>query len=111
MPTLDIADLDSLTGAIVAAVQPSRIYLFGSRARGEARPDSDVDLLVIEKEPFGPNRSRRLETQKIYHALADFPLPKDIIVCSEADLDYWRDSLNNVAARALREGVLLYERS
>ncbi|MBL7141212.1 MAG: nucleotidyltransferase domain-containing protein, partial [Planctomycetes bacterium] len=50
--------LQQLVEAIVREVAPEEIYLFGSRARGQAEPDSDVDLLVVEREPFGPQRSR-----------------------------------------------------
>lgn len=45
--------LQEMVNVIIAEVDPEQIILFGSRARGEARPDSDVDLLVIEREPFG----------------------------------------------------------
>ncbi|MFZ4703922.1 MAG: nucleotidyltransferase domain-containing protein [Candidatus Methylumidiphilus sp.] len=43
---------------IVREADPEQIILFGSRARGDARPDSDVDLLIIESEPFSVQRSR-----------------------------------------------------
>jgi predicted nucleotidyltransferase len=63
---------------IVQEVEPERIILFGSHARGEARPDSDVDLLVIEQEGFGKQRSRRREAALLWRALAHFPVPKEI---------------------------------
>ena len=102
--------LDQMVQAIVAEVDPEQVILFGSRARGDARADSDVDLVVVEAEPFGPERSRRQELVRLYHALVEFPVPADILVYSHDDVDYWRDSLNHVLARALREGKVLYER-
>ena len=102
--------LDQMVQAIVAEVDPEQVILFGSRARGDAREDSDVDLVVVEAEPFGPERSRRQELVRLYHALVEFPISIDILVYSLADVDYWRDSLNHVLARALREGKVLYER-
>ena len=45
--------LDQMVQAIVAEVDPEQVILFGSRARGDAREDSDVDLVVVEAEPFG----------------------------------------------------------
>ena len=102
--------IDRMVQAIVDAVDPEQIILFGSRARGEARADSDVDLIVIEAEPFGPNRSRLAEERRLYRTLAGLRVSKDILVYSRDEVEYWRDSLNYVLARALREGRVLYER-
>lgn len=96
--------------AIVDEVDPEQVILFGSRARGDGRESSDVDLLVVEAEPFGPDRSRHRELVRIHHALAGFRVPADVLVYSHDDVDYWRDSLNHVLARALREGKVLHER-
>ena len=96
--------------AIVDEVAPEQVILFGSRARGEAGTASDIDLLVIESEPFGPGRSRRQEMNRLYRALRSFRVPTDVLVFSRQDVEYWRDSLNHVLARALREGKVLYER-
>ncbi len=50
---------------IVDAAHPLRIVLFGSQARADATPSSDVDLLVIEAEPFGEGRSRFKEIARL----------------------------------------------
>lgn len=102
--------VDEMVRAIVEEVDPEQVILFGSRARGDAREDSDVDLVVLEAEPFGPERSRHEETIRLYHALAQFRVAADVLVYSRDDVNYWRDSLNHVLARALREGKVLYER-
>ena len=96
---------------IVNEAEPEMIFLFGSHARGDARPDSDLDLIVVESAPFGKERSRRLEAVRLYHALRGLGVPKDVLVFTTAEVEYWRDSLNHVLARALREGRVLYERS
>ena len=83
---------------------------FGSRGRGDEREDSDVELIVVEAEPFAPGRSRRKELVRLYHALAGLRVPADLLVFSHDDVDYWGDSLNHVLARALRERKVLYER-
>ena len=111
MTTVTEKVIDDMVEAIVDTVDPEQVILFGSRARGEAREDSDVDLLVLEAEPFGPGRSRHRETMLLYRALAAFPVGADVLVYSRDDVAYWRDSLNHVLARALREGTVLYERS
>ncbi len=102
--------LDEIVRAIVAEVDPEQVILFGSRARGEAHEHSDVDLIVIEAEPFGAGRSRVEEAARLYRAASGFGVNKDILVFTLAEREYWRDSLNHVLARALREGRVLYER-
>ncbi|MDE0262960.1 MAG: nucleotidyltransferase domain-containing protein [Bryobacterales bacterium] len=96
--------------AIVDAVDPEQVILFGSRARGTDRADSDVDLLIVSSEPFGAGRSRHKEIVRAYEALSGMRVAKDILMYSRPEVEYWRDSLNHVLARALREGRVLYER-
>ena len=100
--------LREMTDALVQAVQPRQVLVFGSRARGEAGADSDVDLLVVEDEPFGRQRSRRAELRRIRRALASFRVPKDILVYSHAEVQHWRHSRNHIIGKAYREGSVLY---
>lgn len=102
--------LQRMAQAIVDEVDPEQVILFGSHARGDAKENSDVDLIVIEAEPFGKGRCQRSEIIRVRKAIQDFDVPKDILVFSLEDVEYWRDSLNNVLARAMREGKVLYER-
>ncbi len=95
---------------IVEAAHPEKIVLFGSRARGDSSGLSDVDLLIVEPDPFDKKRSRRKEMARLWRLLADIPLAKDILVYSRDEVDYWSDSLNSVVARAMREGKVVYER-
>jgi len=101
--------IDRMARRIVREVDPQRILLFGSWARGEAREYSDVDLLVVERDPFGPYRSRRQEAARIWRCLSDFRIPTDILVYSDSEIAQWKDSSHHVIARALREGKVLYE--
>ena len=110
MAQVDDALLRRMTTIIVETVDPVQVILFGSRARGDAEADSDVDLVVVEAEPFGPDRDRGTEETRLWRALARFHVPKDILVYSLDDVDRWRGSLNHVLGGALREGRVLYER-
>ena len=110
MTRVDDALLAGMVQAIVDEVDPEQVILFGSRARGDAEADSDVDLIVIESASFGEGRNRGVEETRLWRALAKFHVPKDILVYSRDEADYWHDSLNHVLARALREGKVLYER-
>ncbi|MBF0181942.1 MAG: nucleotidyltransferase domain-containing protein [Magnetococcales bacterium] len=109
--TLTDADLAAMSARIVETAAPERIILFGSHARGDARPDSDVDLLVIEDEPFGPNRSRFREIARLERAMGTIPVATDILVYSLEEVERLKSSANHVVGRALREGKVLHARS
>ena len=110
MTRVDDALLKRMVQVIVDEVDPEQVILFGSRARGDAAAGSDVDLIVVESTPFVEGRTRGGEETRLWRALSKFRVPKDILVYSRDEVDYWRDSLNHVLARALREGKVLYER-
>ena len=99
-----------MVDVIVREAAPDTVILFGSHARGDARKESDVDLMVIEAEPFSARRSRRAEYSRLSFALRDFPFAKDILLFSRAEFEYWKDSPNHVVGRASREGRVLHDR-
>jgi uncharacterized protein len=83
-----------------AARQPARVLLFGSYARGDARPDSDLDFLVIERDV--PNR--HAEMVRLSRELRPLGVPADVLVVSEAYAEEWGGVKNTVVHAALREG-------
>jgi uncharacterized protein len=103
--------IEEMVRTIVDEVAPRRIYLFGSYARGSQTSDSDIDLLIVEDQEFGPDRNRWSEMKRIRRALRSFRVPKDILVYSRDEFATWENSVNHIVARAAREGKLLYERS
>ncbi len=101
----DEALLATMVQRIVDGFQPLRVILFGSHARGTARADSDVDLLVVM--PRLDNR--RATTIAMRRALGDLPVCKDIVVTTPDEIDRRGDLVGNVLRRALREGRVLYD--
>ena len=100
----------TMVEALVREVDPERVYVFGSLARGDGREDSDVDFLVVERESFGAVRSRLQETNRIYRALSSFRVPADILLYSVDEFENWKASINHVIGRCEREGRLVYAR-
>jgi predicted nucleotidyltransferase len=98
-----------MVAAIVRAVHPIHVIVFGSYARGAMREGSDVDLLIVERESFNGIRSRWEEIKTIRKVLHRFKGAKDILVYSQEEVDRLRSSLNHVVGTAFREGKVLYE--
>jgi predicted nucleotidyltransferase len=91
---------------IAAEFDPDVIILFGSHARGEVGPDSDVDLLVMMPLQ-GSKRAKQLE---IRAALRDVHVPKDIIVSRTEEFQWRKDTVATIEYPATREGRVLYAR-
>lgn len=76
------------------------VILFGSRARGQGRRDSDYDFLVIEPQV----RDRFAEMVRLSEILGSAMIPADVVVLSRESYERWRDEPNSLAGRAHREG-------
>ena len=74
--------------AIVDEVVPEKVLLFGSRGRGGDPDDSDVDLIVVEAEPFGPQRSATARCSGSTTPWRGSPVAADVLVYSHRDVDY-----------------------
>jgi predicted nucleotidyltransferase len=85
------------------AAPNAKVILFGSHARGDARPDSDLDLLVIEPEL----KSRRAEFVRLREALGNLGVPIDLVVVPESHVDEWGHFEGTMLNDALREGRVL----
>ena len=92
---------------IVRDCHPLKIILFGSHARGEAGPESDIDLLVVLPEVA----NKRQAAVAIRRVLTGLSLPKDIVVTTPEEIARRGDLVGTVLRPALREGKVLYERS
>lgn len=98
--------ITEIVDRIVKTAQPDKVILFGSRARGDARPDSDFDVLVI-KESSEPRYRRSVP---LYVALADVPAEVEVLVYTPSEVEEWSHVPQAFVTTALREGTTLYER-
>jgi len=91
---------------IVRTAQPDRIIMFGSRARGEEDPDSDLDLLVV-MPVAGPKREARIRIGLALHAYA---IPIDVLAATPDEVARLGGVPGSLVYPAVREGHVLYER-
>lgn len=100
MPGLSEDMVKSAVRGLLGAAPGAQVVLFGSYARGDAGPDSDLDFLVIE-----PSVDNRLsEIVRLREVLDFLPAAVDIVVVSREQFEYWKDTPNTLYYRASREG-------
>jgi predicted nucleotidyltransferase len=97
--------LQEMIHRIVATGNPQKIILFGSRAHGNAHPDSDYDLLLIEPSDL-PRYKRAARYRR---ALVGVAPAKDILVWTPEEVAEWRDVPNAFITSIVREGIMLHE--
>lgn len=98
--------LNKMVKRLVRRFNPEQIILFGSYARGTARADSDIDLLVVLPIK-GSKRAKQVEMRMALH---DIPVPKDIVVVTPDEFARQRHIAGTLVKPALREGKVLYVR-
>ena len=101
--TPDEEMLEQLTSAILKAVEPERIILFGSAARGEMRADSDLDVLVVKD-----GRHYRDVARAVYMCVPTDTRAVDVVVATNENIERHRDKPYYVIQPAVREGRVLY---
>lgn len=92
--------------AVIQDFNPQKVILFGSRARGTNREDSDIDLMVI-KDAI---QDKKLETISLYRALWKKKLYPDIVLVTKAHFEEWRDTTNHICNEAALDGKVIYEK-
>jgi len=88
---------------LVAAAPDAQVILFGSHARGEAGPRSDVDFLVVEPEVDDEAE----EAVRLHRTLRDLRVPADVIVISRDYAERWREVGGGLVHAALSQGRVL----
>jgi predicted nucleotidyltransferase len=102
----EAAALAFLRDRLVARLRPRMIWLFGSRARGDGREDSDFDLLVVLPNGL-PERA--YSNFAVAEPLIACGLAYDVVPCSWSDFLAERDEAGSLVNRATREGRILYQ--
>lgn len=96
--------LEEIINRILQVIIPDKIILFGSRARGEARADSDYDFLIIKK---GITNIGKIEGN-LYENFIGLEEPINIILTTPDKLEKYKDTLGYVYKPALKEGIVVY---
>jgi predicted nucleotidyltransferase len=102
---VDDPALAEIVRRLVAAYRPLRIYLFGSRARAEAGPDSDYDLMVVVADDVPPERRR---SRLAYEALRRTGIAADVLVWTREAFDSRLELRASLPTSIVAEGRLLY---
>ncbi len=104
MAELEKEILDEIVRRIVEVAQPEKIIMFGSAARDELGPHSDVDLLVVKSDV----KHRHRLVGDIYMNLFGVDQAVDVVVTTPEDLERYGDAIGLVYRPALREGKVIY---
>jgi predicted nucleotidyltransferase len=103
---VSMGQIQEMSRRIVRELDPERIILFGSHARGNADEQSDVDLLVVADTALPP-RQRYAAVRRL---LAEYPASFDIVVKTPAEYARWRNVVNHIVYVADKYGRVVYER-
>jgi predicted nucleotidyltransferase len=106
-PTVDASAIEGLIARIVASWSPEQIWLFGSRARGTAAPDSDWDLLVVVSDDVD---EASLDPVSAWRLRKESGVRADIVPCRASDFREDSSTPNTLAFEASKHGQLVYER-
>jgi hypothetical protein len=104
---LDLGPLATLLARIEARYHPEQVWLFGSRARGDARPVSDWDILVVVPDDTD---ERDLDPVTAWRVQRGSGVYADVVPCWAREFREDRSTVNTLAYEVDREGVLIYER-
>lgn len=108
LPRTGDAGLDRLLAALVPALDPEEIWLFGSRARGEADEDSDYDLLVVMADDAP---AELLSPVVAYRAARPAGVAVDVIPARHARFNRYRNTVGTLAYEVAADGRRIYVRA
>ena len=106
-PSADDPVLREIVSRLVRAIDPEKLILFGSRARGVGGPGSDYDILIVKGEPDPALR----RTGPLYRVLRGVASPVDLLWFTPQEVEEWSGVRQHVTSQAIRSGVVVYEKA
>jgi predicted nucleotidyltransferase len=107
-PGLEAAEIGAALAQLGQDPEIERVVLFGSRARGTARPDSDLDLLLIVAGSLTPEQDKQLRRRVRALLLPLLPVDLDLLISDAATTTQWAGSRWHVLGHVHREGIPLH---
>jgi uncharacterized protein len=108
LSAVDLERLRPVLERIVSRLRPEEIWLFGSRAEGRARPNSDYDLLAVLSDG---TPEEELDPVKAWSIVRGMGVPVDIVPCTRSEFEEEKHEIDTLARAAFLRGVRLYERA
>jgi len=100
--------ISTVAAGIAEAIPGAQVRLFGSRARGTARPDSDVDLLITVPDPWLTSHDRVRVLGDLWRRFSSHRLPLDLLLYSESEVIERQQYRSAVTTQAYQDGILLH---
>ena len=97
--------LETIVQHIADEIKPEKIVLFGSYARGNPGPDSDLDFLIIMRTDL-PKCERTMPVRRLFNPQ---PCPMDVLVYTPEEIAYWNGTTNHIITEVLETGRVCYE--
>lgn len=104
---VDLGPIATLIRRIVERLDPEEIWLFGSRAEGRGRPDSDYDLLAVLADDAS---EADLDLVKAWEITCGLGIPADLVPCMRSDFESEKDEVGTLPRAAYHRGRRIYER-
>jgi len=101
-----IPDIETATEILISEYHPDKIILFGSYARGDNRPDSDIDILVVSDREMDVPKPKRGLAVKL--KLGKIRTPMDLLFFTHLEFEKFQNMAQSFNATVAREGILLY---
>jgi uncharacterized protein len=105
--TIDLRPIQVLLARIVERYHPEQVWLYGSRARGDARPDSDWDLFIVAPDDTDEHDLSPVVAGELRRGAGVYA---DLIPCRVSEFHEDREVVNTLCNEVVCDGVLIYER-
>jgi predicted nucleotidyltransferase len=102
------SQLQQMAAEIHQEIPGAEVRLFGSHARGEAKADSDIDLMITANDGWLAQHNRFETLGRLWRKLSHHRIPVDLLLYSQSQVEERRHWLSHVIARAYREGRVLH---